>query len=228
MAKKTKKKAAKKAKPVRKKKSRATRSRELAQRNREQGRRLQGRFLDEDKRDEDGLTPQDRAYVEQYMKTFNATEAALAAGSAVKNSRINGQLWYHRPQVKFNIQRRLEALAADAKLNGKNVLQELAQLAFSSLENYRINDDGDVELAEDAPVGALRAVSSIKKRVAYDKDGNKHMQTELKLWDKPKALEMLGKYFRLFVEQHDVNVKFTHEQMLKELEAAPDPEPEGE
>ena len=46
----------------------------------------------------------------------------------------------------------------------------------------------------------MRAVSSIKRRIRVDTDGNVTRYIELRLWDKPAALRMLGQHVGMFKE----------------------------
>lgn len=90
-----------------------------------------------------------------------------------------------------------------------HVLQEMALLANARLEDYVIGDDGQVELAEGAPDGAMAALKSIKKktRLTYDKDGNvvgKTYDVEVTLWDKPGTLKLMGRHVGLFPDRVEI------------------------
>lgn len=79
------------------------------------------------------------------------------------------------------------------------VLHEMSILATANVEHYVVDDEGQVQLAEGAPEGAMGAIQSIKRktRVHYDKDQNivgKTYDVELRLWDKPGSLKLMGKH----------------------------------
>ena len=94
-----------------------------------------------------------------------------------------------------------QALQVRTHFTQDMVLKELALLAFSSVDHFDVDDDGRVTPTKDAPAGAMRAVSSIKRKVFTDKDGNVTRETELKLWDKPGPLKTAGKHVGLFNER---------------------------
>jgi len=90
------------------------------------------------------------------------------------------------------------------------VLEELALIGMSDLRHYTIDDDGHVSLADGAPESAIRAVSSLKRKVRTrtDRDGNteREVDAEIRLWDKPRGLDMIGKYLAMFVERTEGNL----------------------
>ena len=83
-----------------------------------------------------------------------------------------------------------------------SVLHELSFLALSSIDHYLVDESGEVRLAKGAPEGAMRAIQSIKRRtsVRTDKDGNECRihDVEIKLWDKPTPLALMGRHVGLF------------------------------
>jgi hypothetical protein len=75
-------------------------------------------------------------------------------------------------------------------------MDEIGLVAFSDITHYEIDTSGNVKLAEGAPPGAMRAVSSIKKKVTQHTNtvGRQWTTTEveLRLWPKTAALQMAG------------------------------------
>ena len=58
------------------------------------------------------LNPQYRKFSEEYIKCWNATAAAIAAGYSPKNAANQGMTLLRRPDVKAYIYARLEEVAA--------------------------------------------------------------------------------------------------------------------
>jgi hypothetical protein len=107
------------------------------------------------------------------------------------------------------------------------VLRELALLSFSDVGNYVMDPVlGTLALAPEAPNGARRAISSIKRRTRIESDGTRVHEMEIKLWDKPGPLKLAGQHVGLFKDRDDeeitppvINV-FTGMRPPPELEAA--------
>ena len=96
-------------------------------------------------------------------------------------------------------------------MDADEVLSETAALAQSRVDNYVVDDDGNVALAEGAPEDAMAAVQSIKRRITTrtDRDGitTKTVDVELKLWDKPGSLKLMGKHRGIFADRVEVTGK---------------------
>lgn len=78
---------------------------------------------------------------------------------------------------------------AQKKLSPEQVLKELTAIAFTSVPECLILENGDVRLKEHLKPLHRAAVASIEKTSAGVK---------VKFYDKMKALELLGKHFGLF------------------------------
>lgn len=84
------------------------------------------------------------------------------------------------------------------------VLQELALLAKTDLaEAY--DEKGNLKPIHDIPVELRRAISGVKVFEEFDGFGTERTKIgetrELKLWDKLRALELLGRHLKLFTDK---------------------------
>lgn len=105
--------------------------------------------------------------------------------------------------------RRQESVVADhAHLNDEirpeDIVREVYLLATSRVDNYIITN-GAVTLAPHAPKDAMAAVQSIKKFTKVLPSGATLYHVELRLWDKPSALKLIGRQLGLFADR----VEFT-------------------
>jgi phage terminase small subunit len=96
-------------------------------------------------------------------------------------------------------------------LTADSVLHEMSLLSNSDLSHYVIDDNGHVQLAAGAPEGAMRAIQSIKRKktIKEDKDGNVTItyDVEIKLWDKPAPLKLMGRHVGLFPDKVELSTK---------------------
>lgn len=155
------------------------------------------------------LSPRQALFVKEYLVDMNATQAFIrCGGDPAKAHRASDLL--RAPLVQQALKRALANRNARVGITADAVLHEMACLGLSSLEHYRINDDGNVELVEGAPETAMRAVQSVKRRVreTYNKDTghlvDRSVETEIKLWDKVKPLHLLAKHVGLQVDRVEV------------------------
>lgn len=78
---------------------------------------------------------------------------------------------------------------AGKKISPKQVLQELAAIAFARVPDYMELTDGDVRWKDGLKPLQRAAIASVEKTSSGIK---------VKFYDKMKALELLGKHFGLF------------------------------
>lgn len=93
-------------------------------------------------------------------------------------------------------------------------LREAAKLAYSDVRDL-FDAEGNLKPIRDWPdhlAGAVASVEIVKKNLAAG-DGQTDTVHKLKLWDKPKNLEMLFKHLGLLVErlEHKGQIRVVHE-----------------
>lgn len=137
------------------------------------------------------MTDKQEKFCQEYMIDLNATKAAIRAGYSPKTAREQAA----RLLSKVNIQGRIEQLQAEQSrrtgISADRVLRELAKVAFANAGDII---DADATLKEDASPDDLAAVQSVRVKV-FGQDG---VEREIKLADKLKALDLLGRHIGLF------------------------------
>lgn len=113
------------------------------------------------------------------------------------------------PQVKRKAAQRLADL-----IDPDRALREAASLAYSDVREA-FDADGNLKPIKDWPdtlAAAVSGVEIVKKNLAAG-DGQTDTVHKLKLWDKPKNLEMLFKHLGLLVErlEHSGDITLKHE-----------------
>lgn len=86
-------------------------------------------------------------------------------------------------------------------INADRVLTELAKIAFVNAAD--VIDASDATLREDAAPEDLAAIQSVKVKT-FGEDG---LEREIKMADKLKALELLGKHLGMFEDRLKVAAK---------------------
>lgn len=152
------------------------------------------------------LTPRQARFVDEYLIDLNATQASIRAGYSAKTADVQGPRLLGNVRIAAEIQERQAARAKRTGITQDRVLVELELLAFSDVSHYAVDDNGDVELVEGAPAGAMRALQSIKRRITSRGSGDTREVTrevEIRLWNKPEPLRLAGQHVGLFTEQHE-------------------------
>ena len=111
------------------------------------------------------------------------------------------------PQVKRKAAERLADL-----IDPNRALREAARLSYSDVREL-FDDTGRLKPMKDWPDGIAAAVSSVEvlQRNVTAGDGEQEHVHKIKLWDKPKNLEMLFKHLGLLKDevQHTGNLTIT-------------------
>ncbi len=164
------------------------------------------------------LTDKQKAFVQEYLIDLNATQAAIRAGYSKDTASEQGYQLLHKTSVKEAIDIAKEERARRTEITADRVLEELAKLAFSNLEDYvEITDDGlarvDLSAATRDQMAAIGEIT-VDTRKEYNSDDERAATIEkvkFKLSDKGVNLERLGKHLKLFTDktETDTSVNIT-------------------
>lgn len=138
------------------------------------------------------LTDKQKRFVAEYLVDLNATAAAIRAGYSEKTACEQGSRLLANVKVQEEIQKRQKGLQRKLEITQERVLQELASIAFANGADFvTVNRNGllDIKATTDVPREKLPAIAGIK----YNQTG-----VEIKLHDKVRALELLGKHLGVF------------------------------
>ena len=152
------------------------------------------------------LTAKQKKFVEEYLIDLNATQAAIRAGYSPKNAgKIGHELL---EKTRNEIDRAIAERSRRTGINQDRVLRELAKIAF-------VNPGGVINFDEatvkgDAKEEDLAAIASVKIKNIPTEDGE-ITEREIKLCDKLKALDLLGKHLGIYDkhESEDKNLTIT-------------------
>ena len=149
------------------------------------------------------LTEKQQLFVDEYLIDLNATQAAIRAGYSVKTAKDIGC----QNLAKLNIQQAIsEKMAERSKRTGVNqdrIVLELAKIAFVNAAD--VIDSDDATIKEGATSDDTAAIQSVKVKVIPTKEGE-GVEREIRLNDKLKALELLGKHLGMWNDKLDVNL----------------------
>lgn len=152
------------------------------------------------------LSAKQQRFVEEYMIDLNATQAAIRAGYSEKTAKVIGSENLSKPAIAAAIAAKREKLAQKAEITAEKVLQELALIGFSNMQDYmRAGSDGDPYLdfsgltREQAAALAEVTVEDFKE--GRGESARDVRRVKFKLSDKRQALVDIGKHLGMFKEQ---------------------------
>ena len=157
------------------------------------------------------LTPKQQRFAEEFVCDFNGTAAAIRAGYSRKTARFTASQNLTKPNVAAFIEAELARLREETGLKAERVIEELRKVAFSNLTHFVRWDAEGVTFLDSGDLTANQsaAISDVSQTITQ------HGGTRrIKLHDKPRALEMLGRYFSLFTDK----VEHTHRSQIRVTE----------
>lgn len=168
------------------------------------------------------LTDKQIKFCKEYIKDLNATRAYKKVYKCKYDSaRAEASKTLAKPSIKKYLEYLMKNREKRLEVSADNVIKELARIGFASISNVaeietleyedskgkkRSCKTVNVHDTEDIDDDTLTAIGSIKE--------GKH-GIEVKMHDKVKALELLGKHLGAFMEKVDVNI--TNNNKLDDL-----------
>lgn len=162
------------------------------------------------------LTPKQVLFCKEYIKDFNASRAALAAGYSKQTAYAMGAENLKKPQIQGYINQITKKKVEKLDISAEKVIEEIAKIAFSNIDDLgQWDEDGVFKLksSDEMSESAKAAINSIN--YSATKMGESLVKTDLKITkeSKLKALELLGKYTGAFnkdeSENQNINIQIS-------------------
>lgn len=160
------------------------------------------------------LTSKQKIFCDEYLIDLNATQAAIRAGYKTKYPDKIGSELLGKTRVKEYIQKRMKDREQRTEITQDFVLNELYAIAAAKGPDYMkivekpvlvngipvVDNDGNSRTYKDVELELTNNLTeNSKKAIAGIKYGTNGI--EVKLNDKVKALELLGKHLGMFKDK---------------------------
>lgn len=152
------------------------------------------------------LTAKQVQFCDAYLVSLNSADAARRAGYPPRYADRIGWQNLRKPEIAARIERGIAERHAQAKIRQDEVIRGLARGAFTNIKDYiRIDADGGVEVDLSAVTRDQMAgiVHYEVREFTRGRGKAKHTvrRTRIRLADKLKNLEMLGRLLGLFKDE---------------------------
>lgn len=155
------------------------------------------------------LNPKQQAFVEAYLVTLSAKEAAERAGYSSHTAKQIGSRLLSHPEVAAAIAEGQKARSQRTEITADAVLRELARIGFSDVRRIFTPSGALLSPADmDEDTAACIASVDVVERVRRNESGETEIEQvkKIRLNDKLGALTQLGRHLGLFTDKLDVNV----------------------
>lgn len=130
-------------------------------------------------------------FLEEYLKCWNASEAARRAGYKGRANTVGPRLL-----ANVGIQKAIQARLDELKMSADEVLVRLTDQARSSMADFvKVNEDGQIKVSLANP-DKLHLI----KKISLTVEGG----LQIELYDAQDALKLIGQHHKLFTQKHEV------------------------
>lgn len=164
------------------------------------------------------MTNKQKRFCKEYLIDLNATQAAIRAGYSPDTAGSIGAENLTKPEIQREVARDMAERSRRTGVNAERVVLELAKVAFVNVGN--VIDATDATIKEDAAPEDLAAIQSIKVKYM----GDMGIEREIRMADKLKALELLGRHLGMFNDKMRLDAKLDTgklDSILAQLKGGP-------
>jgi phage terminase small subunit len=172
------------------------------------------------------LNPKQKRFVEEYLIDLNATQAAIRAGYSVKTAEQLGYQLLQKTSVSEAIAKAMAERSRRTGISQDRIIQQLAKIAFSDMKD--VLEWGTVEvpiinpltgqtLVDEDGMDRVEYVTRVRLKESDQVDGTVIQEISetqkgggvthtVKLNDRMKALELLGKHLGMWTDKQQIEV----------------------
>lgn len=157
------------------------------------------------------LKPKQRRFVDLLCANKLQTDAAREAGYGAKKPQNAAWRLMKDPLVRAAYDQRREQLAKEAGADAIKVVQELIRLGYANMHDYmRVTPDGDphVDLSKltREQAAAIQEFTVDEYTEGRGENARDVKRVRIKLVDKRGPLELIGKWLKMWTENHQLTV----------------------
>ena len=148
------------------------------------------------------MTTKQAQFVAEYRKDMNATQAAIRAGYSRKTAASQGERLLRHVEIAVAVAEKTQQQLDKADLTAERTLEEMRRLAFSNVQDL-FDEEGNLRPIHTLSREQAACIASLEVIVknAQAGDGHQDIVHKVRVWDKTRTLEMLGKHFALLVDR---------------------------
>lgn len=148
------------------------------------------------------LSPRQQIFSDEYLIDLNITQAAIRAGFSPKTAAQQGSRLLKSVKVRTYVDIKMAERSRRTGITQDRVLQELARVGFVNVAD--LVDPDTAQVRDGATKDDLAVIQGVKVKRSWT-EGGSSVEREIKVADKNKALELMGRHLGMFNDKLDVN-----------------------
>lgn len=158
-----------------------------------------------------GLPEKQQRFVDEYIISLNATEAAIRAGYSERTARSQGQRLLTKVDIQRLLQEKMAALQKDTIATQDEILEHLTRVMRRQEPEYTV-----VTLKTKKDVWKPDENGTMRKQVV-EKEEEKIVPIPTRVSDTNKAAELLGKRYAMWTDKAQ-NTNFTAVTIVDDID----------
>lgn len=160
------------------------------------------------------MTKKQKVFVEEYLIDLNATQAAIRAGYSPETAQEQSSRLLSNVMVQNAIAKAMAERSRRTGINQDRIILELAKIAL--VNPGKVINTKDATIEENATEDDLAAVQSVKVKKSYSETGET-TEREVRMADKVRALELLGRHLGMWNDKLQVSGLETEKSKLDDI-----------
>lgn len=148
------------------------------------------------------LTEKQKRFMEEYLIDLNATQAAIRAGYSPATAKDIGCENLAKPNIRARIDQAMAERSKRTGVNADRVIMELAKIAFINATD--VIDTKTATVKANALPEDTAAIQSVKVKTSFS-ENSEMVEREIKMADKIKALDLLGRHLGMFKDKLELS-----------------------
>lgn len=150
------------------------------------------------------LNDKQQRFAEEYVRDLNATQAAIRAGYSAKTAEQQGSRLLRHVKVQAEVSRLKAQRSKRTAIDADWVLQQLARIAGADVR--KVFRGTELVLPEDIDDETAAAIAAIEVVTVSKGEGEVEHVAKIRMVDKLRALELLGRHLKLFTDKIEVDI----------------------
>lgn len=179
------------------------------------------------------LTAKQQRFVEEYLVDLNATQAYLRAGYKVKSenvAKVNASRLLTNANIQNAIEEAIQERSERTHITSDHVVEHLAKIAFADVKDFVRFGQREVIIDYDEDGNPITKLTNyVDFKQDHEVDGTLLSEVKIgrdgasmKLNDRMRALEMLGRHLGMFNDKIDLTGETTINITLVDDDDGPD------
>lgn len=157
------------------------------------------------------MNDRQKKFADEYLLCNSGTKAAIAAGYSAKTAKVKASQLLVDEEIEAYIIEKRQEVAKKHGVTLDRVIEEYSKIAFFDIREIYNTDGGliDIKQLDDSSAGAIASIKSMEEW-GEDDSGDKTIigtTKEVKVFDKIRALQDLGKHLGIFERDNDQKAK---------------------